>query len=180
MVSGPDDDFANFLEFTDLQLSFPTFDGPQNDGGMQQDAVVGLDTAMENVGEMMDLKEGQPQQQMEQHDVQQQPSSIDMMESLHSSTDSLLAMDMQVQLFQQQSQQQQQQQQQQQMQGQHYQRHNMVPPTPNSIEMHGGKAHYYPHMDPQAQAMYERYRRHPKEQVQDAPHPLHRSQLTYL
>lgn len=173
MVSGPEDDFANFLEFTDLQLNFPTYDGTQNDGGMQQDAVVGLDTAMENVGEMMDLKEGQPQQQMEQHDVQQQPSSLAMMESLHSSTDSLLEMDMQGQLFQQQ-------QQQQQMQGQHYQRHNMVPPTPNSIEMHGGKAHYYQHVDPQAQAMYERYSRHQKEQVQHAPHPFHRSQLTYL
>lgn len=158
MVSGPEDDFANFLEFSDLQLNFPAFDVDQNEGVMQQDAVVGLDTAMENVGDMMELKEGQAQQQIEQHDMQQQPSSMGMMESLHGSTDSLLDMDMQVQLFQQQ--------QQHQMQGQQYQRHNMVPPTPNSIEMHGGKAHYYQHMDPQGQAMYERYSRHQKEQVQ--------------
>lgn len=161
MVSGPEEDFASFLEFSDLQLHFPPFDGTQNESGMQEDAAVALDTAMENVGEMMELKEGQAQQQIEQHDMQQQSSSMGMMESLHGSTDSLLDMEMQVQLFQQQ----QQQQQQHQMQGQHYQRHNMVPPTPNSIEMHGAKAHYYQQMDPQAQAMYERYSRHQKDQV---------------
>lgn len=155
MVSGPEEDFASFLEFSDLQLNFPPFDGSHNEGPMQQDAAVALDTTMENVGEMMELKEGQAQQQMEPHEMQQQSSSMGMMESLHGSTDSLLDMDMQVQLFQQQ--------QQHQMQGQHYQRHNMVPPTPNSIEMHGTKAHYY--LDPQAQAMYERYSRHQKDQV---------------
>lgn len=157
MVSGPEEDFASFLEFSDLQLQFPPFDGTQDEGGMQEDAAVALDTAMENVGEMVELKEGQAQRQIEQHDVQQQSPSMGMMESLHGSTDSLLDMEMQVQLFQQQ--------QQHQMQGQHYHRHNMVPPTPNSIEMHGAKAQYYQQMDPQAQAMYERYSRHQKDQV---------------
>ncbi|KAI9053585.1 hypothetical protein LZ554_002539 [Drepanopeziza brunnea f. sp. 'monogermtubi'] len=37
-----------------------------------------------------------------------------------------------------------------------------VPPTPNSVEMHGGSAHYYTQPD-QQQSMFERYQMHAKE-----------------
>lgn len=44
--------------------------------------------------------------------------------------------------------------------------HNPVPPTPNSLEMHGSQAEFYQnHADRQHQLMYEHYRRHQNEQV---------------
>ena len=43
---------------------------------------------------------------------------------------------------------------------------NMVPPTPNSVEMHGGRAqHSQPRMDKSQQDLYEHYRRFQKDQV---------------
>ena len=155
MVSGPEEDFANFLEFSDLQLTFPTFDiNGHNGGDVQQESAGGLDTTMENETELMDYKEGQIDQQMDQ-DVAFSPG----VHGINGSTESLLDLIVQPQLFHQQ----QRQHQQPQMRNQYPQ--GRVPPTPNSIEMHGGHARYYPQVDPQAQAMYDRYTRNQKEQV---------------
>jgi hypothetical protein len=40
----------------------------------------------------------------------------------------------------------------------------MIPPTPNSVEMHGNNGQFYAHSDPQQQAIYERYRMQVKDQ----------------
>jgi hypothetical protein len=87
----------------------------------------------------------------------------------HSSNESLVELDAQIQYLQHQRQQRQQQQQQAQRQLEEQQRNyyaqgRMIPPTPNSIELHGATAQYYPQSDPQQQAMYERYRMQMKEQ----------------
>lgn len=59
-------------------------------------------------------------------------------------------------------------------QHQHHQQHMMqhqnyrqpvIPPTPNSIEMHGGAARYYQQMDMQSQAIYDRYHGSKDDQV---------------
>jgi hypothetical protein len=85
----------------------------------------------------------------------------------HSSNESLVELDAQIQYLQHQRQQRQQQQAQQQLQDQQrnfYAQNGMIPPTPNSMELHGATSQFYPQSDPQQQAMYERYRMQMKDQ----------------
>lgn len=157
MVSGPEDDFASFLEFSDLQLNFPAFDGNvhQDAGEMQQETVSTMDARMDNgVGMMGNVQ----QQQIDPHLMPSTPMAG--LSSIDGSNESLMDLNMQAQMHRQRQQQQYQQQAQ-----SHYQRQGMVPPTPNSIEMHG-RSHYYPQMDhAQAQAVYEHYARKQQDQV---------------
>ncbi|KAK3178739.1 hypothetical protein OEA41_000876 [Lepraria neglecta] len=147
MVSGPEDEFANFLDFGDL--NFSAFDGiPQSDAELQQNGVGAMDTSMEDTAGMLGLEQGQMQHQM----GQQNHSAP--MNGFHGSTDSFPDLAMQSELFDQQ------QQQQLHMQNQRYHGQNVVPPTPNSMELHGGHAQYYrtPADHPQLH-MYDHYRR---------------------
>ncbi|MCJ1359589.1 MAG: hypothetical protein MMC33_009591 [Icmadophila ericetorum] len=157
MVSGPDDDFASFLEFNDLQLNFPAFDDNVHQDGdeMQQESVNALDTRMDNEVGMM----GNMQQQ--QIDPSLMPSTpMAGLSSINGSNESLMDLNMQAQMHRQR----QQHQYQQDVQN-HYQRQGMIPPTPTSIEMHGGGSHYYPQIDPQTQAVYEHYARKQQDQI---------------
>lgn len=160
MVSGPEEDFANFLEFGDLQLNFPAFDAHVQDGGEeQQNQSHELDAAtMEAEMGMMGMK-GDMQQQVDPN-LMPMPTSMAELQALDGSTDSLLDMNMQAQLF---HQQQLQYHQQRRMQGL-YHRQGVVPPTPTSLEMHG-QPRSYPQMDPQARAMYEHYSRKQQDHV---------------
>jgi hypothetical protein len=81
----------------------------------------------------------------------------------HSSNDSLLELDQQIQYLQQQRLQHQQRQMQDQQRN-YYAQGRMVPPTPGSMEMHPATSHFYPQSDPQQQAFYERRLRMQKEQ----------------
>lgn len=56
---------------------------------------------------------------------------------------------------------------------------NMVPPTPNSIEMHAGQPQYYPIIDRQQQQMYDNYQLQQRHQVTDTSHPSRPLLLTY-
>ena len=150
MVSGPEEDFSSFLEFGDLQLTFPGFDGGQQNRGEPQEDAGAMETSAENTAVMMGIEEGHIQQQLEQ------PTSMLSMSGYHGSTQPF-PMTMQTEYLEQPHFP---------MQGQQY--HHIVPPTPNSIEMHGDHARYsQPALDPQAQAIYERYRRRQKDQVRD-------------
>ena len=148
MVPGPEEEFANFLDFGDLQLDFSPFDGVAPDGrGAQQDADVVMDTAMDNGPEMVDFGMGHNLHQPEQT-------------TPHPSTNGYTSSAEHV--FQMQS------------VGEHYRpdRHaqmnmklprqyppGMVPPTPNSLELQGGVPGYYQaSMHTQAHA-YEHYQR---------------------
>ncbi len=153
MVSGPEEDFSSFLEFGDLQLTFPGFDGgPQNRGGVQEDAGA-MDTSTEDPTRMMVIEEGQMQQHLEL------PTSMPSIDVFHGSTQQFPDMGMQTEFFDQQP-----------LphfpvQGQQYHSQHIVPPTPNSIEMHDDHARYNQQLDTQAQAIYEHYRRKQKDQV---------------
>ncbi len=153
MVSGPEEDFSSFLEFGDLQLTFPGFDGgPQSRGGAQDNAGA-MDTTTENAAGMMVIEDGHMQQHLEQ------PTSMPSMNGFHGSTQPFPDMSMQTEFLEQS-------QPHFSMQGQQYHSQHIVPPTPNSIEMHGDRARYSQQpLDPQAQAMYEHYRRKQKDQV---------------
>ncbi|MCJ1283708.1 hypothetical protein MMC26_003039 [Xylographa opegraphella] len=154
MVSGPEDDFASFLEFGDLQLNFPTFDEEQQTvAGGQAGPIPGLNTTMATEVGMVAMKEGEIQQQIDPNLAAMRLSPQDLRE-LHGASESSMDLSIQAQMF---HQQQLNYHQQRLMQG-HYHRQGMVPPTPNSLEMHG-QPRSYPQMDPQARAMYEHYAR---------------------
>lgn len=129
---GPEEEFANFLELGDLQLDFSPFEGVGQDGGTtQQDVDVAMDTGMDNAPHMVDLGMGS---------VINQPgrsTPIPLGNNYHGSAEQVYHM---------------------QSARDHYGRHHqsqataklpghyapgMVPPTPNSIELHGGIPGYY-------------------------------------
>ena len=156
MVSGPEEDFSNFLEFGDLQLAFPGFDGaPQNCAEAREDGGA-MDTSTENPAGMMGLENEQMQQPLEQ------PTTMATINGFHASAQPFPDMGMQAEFLEQQPQPHYV------MQGQQYHGQHIVPPTPRSIEMHGDPTRYSQQpVDSQAQAMYEHYRRKQKDQVSE-------------
>ena len=176
MVSGPEEDFANFLEFGDLQLNFPNFDTAESQnvdtsGGAEQEHLGAggggvVDTNMEHeAGGMMQLKERDLNSALDPRLMDMQTT---MPELVHGpSTESLMELEMQAQLFHQQ--QYNQQQQQHRMAHTQYRRQQgIVPPTPNSIEMHGGHAQHFAQMDGRTRAMYEHYSKKQQDNVRMA------------
>jgi len=161
MVSAPEDDFASFLEFDDLQLNYGSYEMNAQDGqGVPQDTGNAMDTTMEDTGGPNGLKEGHVLHHQQQigHDGIQQSSDLPSMEDMSGSAESLMDLNIQAQIFHPQHQHRH-------MQSQNFHRQAIIPPTPNSMKMHGGTGHYYPQMDPQAQAIYERYSRMKEDQV---------------
>ncbi|KAF4637694.1 hypothetical protein G7Y89_g366 [Cudoniella acicularis] len=84
----------------------------------------------------------------------------------HSSDESLVELDAQIQYLQQQRNQRQQQQQRQMQEQQRnfYAQQRMIPPTPNSMELQGMPSQFYSQSDPQQQALFERFRMQMKDQ----------------
>ena len=159
IVSTAEDDFASFLDFGDL--NFAAFDSiPQDEPGLQQqNGFAPMDTSMEGNAGMLPLGQANIQQQMGQNGG---ALSID---GLHGFADPFPDLVMQPELLEQQKVQHHQQQQLH-MQHQSYRLNNVVPPTPNSVEIHGGHSCYYkPPADAQQAQMYEHYRRQPRDQV---------------
>ena len=154
MVSGPEDEFANFLDFTDL--GFGGYDGVD----LQQNGAGDMDTSMEGAAGMLGLGQEHMQLQQEQPPPMDQPNHSTPINGFHGSTESFPDLIMQQELFDQQ------QQQQLHMQHQRYHGPNVVPPTPNSLEIHGGHAQYYrTPADHQQLHMYDHYRQNQKDQV---------------
>ncbi|KAI9838091.1 MAG: hypothetical protein M1819_006246 [Sarea resinae] len=150
MGTAPDDDFSNLFDLGDIQLDFPSFDapGPQQD---QQDRQQDVDAAMDTSGDMNPgevAAQGQPWE----HDHMSQQSFATGESTQYGSTEALMGMGIQ-EPYQHQHQHQPAQQL---MQDHEYHHRSFVPPTPDSIEMHGGVAHYR-RMDPQQDASIDRY-----------------------
>lgn len=153
MVSGPEEEFASFLEFGDLQLSFPPFEGAVQDGSeLQQEPGGAIDTPMGNEAGVLELEDGHNHQEMNQR------NPLRFVGGYQGSTESFHEIHMPTELFNPH------QQPQLQMHGPHYRGQNIIPPTPNSIEMHGDQARYY---RPAAQATYERYGRNQHQNQKD-------------
>ncbi|MCJ1478504.1 hypothetical protein MMC13_007184 [Lambiella insularis] len=161
MISAPDDDFANFLEFGELHLNFPTFDPEAPDGASgPQTSLDELDTSMDAGLGMMALKPGPMEQQIDSSMASMPSSASD----VPGASEPLMEMNLQAQLF---LQQQMHYHQERLIQG-HYQRPGMIPATPNSLDMHG-PPRSYPHMDSQSRAMYEQYARSQQDQMAFTP-----------
>ncbi|KAL8844999.1 MAG: hypothetical protein Q9176_000671 [Flavoplaca citrina] len=159
MVSGPDDDFSTFLEFGDLQLNFPFDANPQNGSDIQDGVGPAIDMqANDDSGAILDFHHG---------DLQQfgDPSSLP---SFSDTPHTFQDLNMPPHLFEQQ--QLLHQYPQHPLYGPPYNGHHVIPPTPNSMEMHGGHAHYQ-HTLPtnHARTMYEQHHRQTKAQAAFTP-----------
>ena len=154
--SNPDEEFASFLDFGDLNFSAfnDAIATSQADGrGIQEDGGGAMDTSVEDGAGMLGLEQERQMQRVDQHPVGQMPIVDNFQEPFN----------LEAELFNQHGQHQMR------IQPQHYHAPNMVPPTPNSIEMHGGQLQYYqPQIDQQQQQIYEQYRRQQKDQVRSA------------
>lgn len=159
MVSAPEDDFSSFLEFGDLHLNYGNYELSQVGGPVDsQNAAHTVDSGLEDGGGLDGLKEGHllPQADATGQNEMQQPVELTSMEDMTESAEPLMDFDLQAEIFHQQ---------QQHMQTQNFHPHAVIPPTPNSMKMHGGTGHYYPQLDLQAQAIYERYSLMKEDQV---------------
>ena len=146
MVSGPEDEFANFLDFA--ELNFSSFDPLSQTEAELQNGVGAMDTSMEGAG-MLGLEQGQ------MHHHIGQPIHETQINGFHGSSESFPDL-MQSELYEQQ---------QLHLQNQRYHARNVVPPTPTSMELHGAHAQYYhTPIDHQQLHIYDHYRR-PKDQV---------------
>ncbi|KAL8869396.1 MAG: hypothetical protein Q9174_004301 [Haloplaca sp. 1 TL-2023] len=153
MVTEPEDDFSNYLEFDDLQLNFSPFDANPQNGEEIQDVTGPIMEAHSdhsnntNAGGVMAYQHGG----LPQYTDSTAFNALDT--SPHNFPDMTLA----PQFFDQPPQHHQMNQARQYPQSFHPR--NVIPPTPNSMEMHGGHAQYHQmaasnHM----RAMYDHYR----------------------
>lgn len=155
------DDFGQFLDMNNLgEFDFQDFNSQQNQAGQM---------LHQNEGDSMDTRIGGQDTTMQEHMPSMTTATshptipATPITHGHPSSDSLVELDAQIQYLQNQRQQQQQRHMQEQQRN-FYAQSRMIPPTPNSVEMHGGSAQFYPQSDPQQQAMYERFRMQVKEQ----------------
>lgn len=167
MVSGADE-FANFLEFSDLQLDFPAFDtGVQDGDDVLQPDFGGPDTNMEREGGMMAFEEGDIHQRIDPN-LMQPDNLLERMDGINGSTDSLMDLNLQAQMLHEQQRQRQQQYLQQSHVQSRYLGRGMVPLTPNSFEMHGSHLPYYTPMEPHVRGAFDHYSRKQQDQVKTA------------
>ena len=151
--SNPEDEFASFLDFGELNFSAFTdaiATSQPDQFGIQENGSGAMDTSAEGATGILGFEQQGQMQQMDHHPIGQLPLADSLQEPFN----------LEAELFSQHEQHQTR------MLQQHYHAPDMVPPTPNSIEMHGGQLHYYqPRMDQQQQKMYEHYRRQQKDQA---------------
>jgi len=177
------DDFQQFLDMSlgeSLQFDFQDFNSHQAQTQLiQQEDGETMDTDMENGGALA----GQDTT-MQEHMPSMTTSASHptlhaaVLAHAHSSNESLSELDAQIQYLQNQRHQQQQRQIQEQQRN-FYSQSRMIPPTPNSIEMHGNHTQFYPQSDPQQQAMYERIRMQVKEQEVSSNEYMEALHLSY-
>jgi hypothetical protein len=174
LTSPPQDEFQQFLDLgmnnlgDSLNFDFPEYNAQQNGHIMQQDGSEPMDTSMDGEIRLIEQKNGMMQRQISMASSHS-PMTNTPVNQGHSSSGSLSELDAQIQYLQHQRQQQHQrqleeQQQHQQQQSYYAARNRMIPPTPNSIEMHSANDQFYPQQDSQQQAMYESYQTRLKEQ----------------
>jgi hypothetical protein len=161
------DDFQQFLDMginplgDGLQFDFPDFNqAGQGAQLMQQDEGDRMESQMDGA-----MSHGAAMQDhMPTMTSAGSHPTIPGTSNSQPSSGSIGELDAQIQYLQQQRQQRQIQEQQ-----NYYTRNHIVPPTPNSMDLHGSSGQFYPHSDPQQQAMYERFRMHKDQDVSLMP-----------
>jgi hypothetical protein len=161
MASAPeDDDFSNFLEFG---LDFSNFDGNNDDGHeLTSDDTTAMDTSMDHSNGTNGIKELQHEQvfpgRVQAPQTQMGGFHMPGVIPMDASMQEQLIREHQFHVRQHATQHQS-------MQGQNVHRIPRIPPTPNSIELHGETARYYQNIDSNGQAIYEWHQRPKEDQV---------------
>jgi hypothetical protein len=160
LSSAQQDDFHQYLNIgmtgisDGLGFDFPYDAGQHNAPMMQQNSGEGMDTRMDHA---MDVQDAMMQGTMTAMSTATTHSGITgpVLGVGHPSSD-IVELDAQIQYLQQQRQQRQMQEQQQ--RNYYAAQSRIIPPTPNSIEMHSANSHFYPPSDA-PQALYDPYMR---------------------
>jgi hypothetical protein len=161
------DDFQQFLDMgmnnlgDSLHFDVPDFNNQQAQGArlMQQEGGERMESRMDGAHGAMSHDTPMQEHLPAMTTPGSHPTIPGPTSNGQSSSGSIVEIDAQIQYLQQQRQQRQMQEQQ-----KYYARNGMIPPTPNSIELHGNNGQFYPQSDPQQQAMYERFRMQAKDQ----------------
>lgn len=163
-----EDDFEQFLDMSmnnisdGLQFDFQEFDGQQHIH-MEQNGGQSMDTHMDGQDHMHQMKDMVMQEHLNGPSSNHSTIPNTPIDNIHGSGDSLVELDAQIQYLQQQRQQQQQRAIQEQQRN-YYVQNNLVPPTPNSLEMHAGTSSFYMTPELQQQQQYNRFQVRPKGQ----------------
>lgn len=163
MPPAGDDEFSNFLEFG---LNFPDLEG-HGSGQRQRPLPNSANSIPTTVGDQdMSRMDTDPTSQAPQYSPMVPDMPMDLGHHGQSQVPQPYGVNMDAGFFpQDQPQHQSQSHQQQQPPKQGYaQGQPMIPPTPNSVELHGGAAHYPQRVD-ESHGMYDRYTRVTEEQV---------------
>ncbi|MCJ1309213.1 hypothetical protein MMC25_002870 [Agyrium rufum] len=167
MVPGADD-FANFLEFPELHLGFPSFAGSAQDGEPGQvesmksgelEAPLESDMAVDTYQAMTThagIEQGMIQREMDSRNCNPMQNEADHILNLDLSTHVYTPHSQQSKLQSRQIRDQ-------------YQHRGLVPPTPDSLEMNGACSEYYQHIGTPSQALYHHYARKQQEQLSFTP-----------
>ncbi|KAL9604031.1 MAG: hypothetical protein Q9219_000793 [cf. Caloplaca sp. 3 TL-2023] len=157
MLAGPEDEFSNFLDFSDLQLNFPPYDGTQPNGQEIQDgppSALDMQTTNSN-GSVLGF----------QPDDMHNFTDASSLGGFNGPSNVFSNLELASQNYEQQHQQQLPMQQPPSY-GEPYIGRHVIPHTPSSIEMHGGRAQYQQapsHNHPRA--VYDHYRQQANGQV---------------
>lgn len=147
-----EEDFTSFLDLGDFSINFSHFDVTAEQHG--QDAANTMDMGLDDSAEVGAGSEVMMQQSPGDDARLQHHVSMPTMAQVQTPDDAVLDLNMHAQLFQQQEQQFQPRRRQHRLHEQVYHPQLIIPPTPNSIEMHASAARYIHQMDPQAQVLH--------------------------
>ncbi|KAI9769331.1 MAG: hypothetical protein M1839_003754 [Geoglossum umbratile] len=151
MVSAPEDDYTSFLDLGDFQLTFPPFDSAAQHNTAGRDESHAMDVSFDGVGDGGVAAKEIHMHQQHQRDLSGHRihSTAAMQNMDQTSAERLNAQINYLQLHH--------------HQHQDYHRQSVIPPTPDSAEMHAGAAtRYYQHQQiDQSLAFLERYH-HPR------------------
>jgi len=161
-LSGPDD-FHQFLDMNlgeNLQFDFQDFQQSQ-DTQMMQDNGDSMEIGMGNVQQVMGHDTSMHEAMPSVTSTSSYPTKA--LAHRHPADDSLVELDAQIQFLQQQRHQQQQRQMLEQQRN-YFAQSGMIPPTPNSAQMHSATSQYYRQSNPQQHSIFEHYQMQGKEQ----------------
>jgi hypothetical protein len=170
MVSASEDDFTNFLDLGDFQLNFPPFDSEGQHTTARQDGSHAMDMSYDEAGDGgVAAKESHMHQQQQQEQQQRRQSlnghqihsAMAMQNMDQTSAEVVLGLNAQINYLQLRQQQQ-----------QDYHQRTVIPPTPDSVDMHAGAARYYQQIDHQTLAYLQQQRLKEDQQVLTLPRVL--------
>ncbi|KAI9771905.1 MAG: hypothetical protein M1840_001675 [Geoglossum simile] len=141
MVSASEDDFTSFLDLGDFQLNFSPFDSEGQHATARQDGSHAMEMSYNEAADSgVVAKEShmhqQQQQQQRSLNGHQIHSTMATQNMDHISAEEVLGLNAQINYLQLRQQ-------------QDYHQQSVIPPTPDSLDIHAGAARYYQQIDPQ-------------------------------